>query len=234
MRQTTLVLVLVFLIVLAGSVGWAAPREMDLRVTEPGASSEWIVGSSSAVKWSFRGNLGQSVSIRLQRIGWVNARLVLAETAPIGANRSGSFKWNIPADLPPGADYTISVTAENGIGDMSGEFKLTAGKNPVTQISLEPLTKGGDRWSPGSSVVIRWTYAGSPGQTIQLALIKKAEGTVTSIASSVPLGIDGKGRFEWKVPALPAGKDYYLAIASNSNAFYQDMGKDPVSIIATR
>ena len=212
----------------------AAPKEMTLKVTEPGESTEWTLGAVNTVKWSFRGELGKLVSVRLQRQGWVLARQTLAEGTALGNERSGTFKWTTPADLPPGGHYTLSVTAENGIGDMSGEFRLVAGKAPVTQLSLAAPPKGEERWIVGSLSVIRWTFTGKPGTTVKLALIQKQTGDVIPITASTSIGVDGKGAYEWKVPALKPGNDYFVGIASNSNAFYQDMGAAPVSISATR
>ena len=216
------------------SGGWAASNEMDLKVTEPGPATEWTLGVVNPVKWSFRGEPGPTVTIGLQRQGWVNARMTLAEAVPIGSGRNGSFKWVTPAGLPPGGQYSVTVTAENGIGDTSGEFKLVAGKTAATQISLVPAPRGGERWTVDSVATIRWTYAGNPGQTVRLALIRKEEGSVIPIAASVPLGADGKGSHEWKVPALKPGNDYYVGIVSNSNAFCQDLGTAPVTITQNR
>ena len=212
----------------------AAPKEMTLKVTEPGESTEWTLGAVNTVKWSFRGELGKLVSVRLQRQGWVLARQTLTEATALGNERSGTFKWTTPAELPPGGHYTVSVTAENGIGDMSGEFRLVAGKAPVTQLSLAAPLKGEERWIVGSPSVIRWTFSGKPGATVKLALIQKQTGDVIPITASASIGVDGKGSYEWKVPALKPGNDYFVGIASNSNAFYQDMGAAPVSISATR
>ena len=232
MKRILALILLVLLLTMP--VGWTAPKEMTLKVREPGEATNFVVGAVNAIKWSFRGALGQNVAIRLQRVGWVNARMTLVEATALGANGSGSFKWNTPADLPPGGKYTVTVTAENGIGDMSGEFTLVAGKTPVTRIVLVDPPKGGDRWTPGAPVTIQWKYDGSPGQMVRLALIKKDEGSVTEIAASIPVGVDGKGSYEWKVPALKSGADYYVGIVSTSNAFYQNLGTNPVSITATR
>jgi len=231
--KRTMVLALAGLLMLT-SVGMAAPNEMTLRVTDPGESTEWSPGTANTIKWSFRGELGQSAAIRLQRVGWVNAQMTLSEAAPLGTGKSGSYKWNVPAEMPPGGHYTVTVMAENGIGDTSGEFTLVAGKTPVTRIGLESPPKGGDRWTTGATVAVRWNYSGSPGQTVKLALIKKDDGSVTPIVSSIPLGTEGKGRYDWKVPAMKSGNDYYVGIASNVNPFYQDMGKEPVTINAAR
>ena len=124
----------------------------------------------------------------------------------------------------------------DGVGTtaLSGEFRLAAGKTPVTQLSLAAPPKGEERWIVGSPSVIRWTFTGKPGPTVKLALIQKQTGDVIPITGSASIGVDGKGAYEWKVPALKPGNDYFVGIASNSNAFYQDMGAAPVSISATR
>ena len=52
----------------------AAPREMTLRVAEPGEATEWKLGAENTIKWSFRGELGANVAIRGEakfgRINW--------------------------------------------------------------------------------------------------------------------------------------------------------------------
>lgn len=218
------------------SCAWAAPSEMSLRMNDPAGGSEWGIGSEQTIKWSYRGEFSKSVEIRLQRAGWVHAQMTLADAVPIGTGRSGSFKWKVPADLPPSGDYTIRITAENGISDLSSEFKLipAPGKTPTTKLELEPLPKGGDRWSIGSKVRIRWSYAGNMGMTVKLGLIKKEDSAVTVIAAAIPAGADGRGSFEWTVPELKPAGDYYLGIASTTNSFYQDTGKQAVTIVATK
>jgi len=115
---------------------------------------------------------------------------------------------------------------------MSGEFALTAGKTPVTQIVLADSPKDGDRWNPGDPVTIRWKFTGSPGQTVKLALIKKEEGSVTELPLQFPSAFEGKGSYEWKVPVLKSGNDYYVGIVSNSNAFYQTW--EPIPLVLLR
>ena len=218
------------LLLLTSAVGLAASKEMKLKLNEPGQAAEWKIGADNSVKWSYRGELGPTIKITLQRVGWQNAGLTIAEAAPIGPERSGSFKWTVPDSLPPGGNYTVTITAENGFNETSGEFSLVAGKTPVTQISLEALPKGAEKWTVGAPVSLRWTYSGNPGPMVQLALINKADIDLIPIVASIPIGIDGKGRYDWIVPKLKPGGDYYLAIASTTNAFYQDMSKTPVVI----
>ena len=224
----------VLALLLMASSAWAAPGEMNLRVAEPSANAEWAIGTEQTIKWSYRGELGKTVEIRLQRAGWVHAQMTLNEAALIGSGRSGSFKWKIPADLPPAGDYTVRVIAENGISDMSGEFKLIPGKDASGKLALEPIPKGAEKWLVGSKVKIRWNYVGNPGTTVKLGLIKKDEGSVTLIGSNIPTGVDGRGSIEWTVPPLKPGSDYYIGIASASNSFYQDIEKDSVTIVAAK
>lgn len=227
-------LLLVGLWVGLSSPVWAASNEMNLRVTEPAGGAEWRIGEEQTIKWSFRGELGKSVEIRLQRAGWVHAQMTLVDAAAIGAGRSGSYKWKVPTDLPPAGDYTVRVTAENGISDISGEFKLVPGKSPAAKLELEAAPKGGERWTAGGKVKIRWSYSGNAGPTVKLGLIKKDEGSVTVIAASIPTGVDGRGSFDWTVPALKPGADYYVGIASTTNAFYQDISKEAVTIVTAK
>lgn len=225
---------IVALLLVSSPLGLAAPKEMKLKLNEPGTAAEWTIGVNNTVKWSYRGELGATIKITLQRVGWLNARLTIAEAAPIGPERSGSFKWTVPDSLPPGGNYTVTITAENGFNETSGEFSLLAGKTPLTQISLEALPKGAEKWTIGKPVSLHWTYTGNPGQTVQLALINKADSDLIPIVASIPIGVDGKGRYEWTVSKLKPGGDYYIAIASTTNAFYQDISKTPVIISATK
>lgn len=223
-------------IVTVSTVLCAAPKEMDLRVNDPGASSEWAVGSTNNVKWTLKGGEWTgTVAISVQRVGWVNARMVLADAVPIGTGRVGSFKWLVPLDLPPGDNYSVTVMADNGIGETSPDFKILPGKAAGVKLVLDALPKGLDKWAAGNVVPIRWSYAGNLGATVKLVLVKKDDGTVTTIAEVAAVGVDGKGQLQWTVPAgLKPGSDYRIGIASTTNAFFQDTSKDPITLTATK
>lgn len=222
-------------LMLVAAFAYAAPKEMDLRVTDPGGSSEWAAGSSNTIKWNLKGEWAGTVTISLQRVGWVNARMTIADTAPIGVGKTGAYKWSIPADLPIGDNYSVTVTADNGIGETSNEFKLIAGKGAASKLALEPLPKGGDKWLQGSAVNLRWTYAGNIGPTVKLVLLKKDEGIVAVIAEVAAAGVDGKGQFQWTVPAgLKPGGDFRVGIASTTNPFFQDTSKEAITLTTTK
>ena len=234
LRRWVLLVLVCFSMGLLFSMGESAPKEMRLRVTDPGGSTEWVVGKTVNLKWSVRGELGKTVSISLQRGGWTHARMVIAEAVAIGDGSTGTYKWSLPADFATGKNFTVSVVAENGIGDTSEEFSINPGKVLGTHISLEPLPKGAEKWAVGDKVMLRWSFAGNPAQMVKLALIHKEEGSVTEIAAAIPIGSAGKGQYEWTVPALKPRAGYYLGIVGNTNSFYQDMSKDAITIMTKK
>ena len=212
----------------------AAPQEMDLRVTEPNNLSEWVSGTPNLIRWNLKGELGPDVTIKLSRIGWVNAQMTITENAPIGQKRSGSYSWKIPENLPPGDNYSIFVSSNGNSGyyDTTSNFKIIAGKGPKTSITLDASPKGGEKWTAGTSVPIRWSFSGKPGDMVRIVLLQKGQDAKTELFPSASLGIEGKGVVQWKIPKdLKPATDYQIGIVSTSNPFCQDV-KDLITIVA--
>lgn len=75
----------------------------------------------------------------------------------------------------------------------------------------------GGNWSAGSNQSIAWSYSGNVGASVSILLQKNAA-TVYTLTNNAPLEGSGKGTFNWTVPKnAPAGMDYSVVIASNSN-----------------
>ena len=234
-KRTLGILGMVFCLIFISVAVSAAPKEMDLHISDPGGSAEWAVGSTNTIKWNLKGEWSGNVSISIQRVGLVNARMVIVETAPIGVGKTGSYKWATPADLPIGENYSITVTADNGIGETSAEFKVVQGKGTPSKLVIDALPKNGDKWTQGAVVPIRWSYAGNLGSTVKLVLMNKDEGIVAVIAEVASVGTGGKGQFQWTVPAnIKPGNDYRVGIASLTNPFFQDTSKEPITIMAVK
>jgi len=221
-----LVLVGLAALLLSAAGVTAAPKEMSLRVTSPQAESQWTVGTNNTVKWSFRGELGSTVSLSLQRVGWVNARMNLAEVAPIGQNRAGSFKWFVPAELPPGGNYTLTVIAENGIGDSSGEFSLVAGKTPLITLKNvvlpEPL-----------GPMIAAIFPASRDKSISLTAIKPPKVffsfSVRSSNARPPYR-----RNTVSAPSIPWGRTRIIRIRTKPNNTSQGSNGNPIMSVSIR
>jgi hypothetical protein len=75
----------------------------------------------------------------------------------------------------------------------------------------------GSNWPAGSSQTVAWNYSGDVGSSVSIRLLK-GTATVYTLTSGAISNNSGKGTFNWTVPQnTPAGKDYTIVIASNSN-----------------
>jgi len=78
---------------------WITP----LQVTSPNGGETWKVGGTYNVTWSWAGNIGDTVKIKLFKNGafykWLNG----------GTPNDGSQSVKVPADTVPGTDYTVQV-----------------------------------------------------------------------------------------------------------------------------
>ena len=84
------------------------------------------------------------------------------------------------------------------------------------------VPNGGESWTRGSKQTIRWTYAGNPGSSVKIELLKGGalNGTITS---SVSRGSNGNGSYSWRISSTQAtGSDYTIRITSTSNSNYKD------------
>jgi hypothetical protein len=81
---------------------------------------------------------------------------------------------------------------------------------------------GGESWKAGSRQTVQWDYAGKAGTAVKIELLKgKALDSV--IASSAPIGKNGKGSYKWTIPlSQAAGGDYKIRITSKQSPSLTD------------
>jgi len=74
---------------------------------------------------------------------------------------------------------------------------------------------GGELWASGIQA-ITWNYAGNPGDTVKIELVKN--GTVDRlIADNVSVGTGGKGAYSWSMPdPLPFSQHYQVRVTSDT------------------
>ncbi|MDH7578388.1 MAG: Ser-Thr-rich GPI-anchored membrane family protein [Bacillota bacterium] len=189
-----------------------------LTLTSPNGGETWTAGSPRTISWTYTGNPGAKVKIQLYK--GTTLKTTIASSTPIGTNGQGSYQWTIPASLAAGNDYKIKITstANSACTDMS-DACFTVGVETLQVTS----PNGGETWTAGSQRTIHWTYSGNPGTKVKIQLYK---GTTlkTTIASSVPIGTNGQGSYQWTIPAsLAAGNDYKIKITSTANSACTDM-----------
>jgi hypothetical protein len=89
---------------------------------------------------------------------------------------------------------------------------------------------GGEIWKVGTTQTIRWTYGGSLGSKVRIELLKG--GVVTRIIkSSVSIGKNESGSYNWKIPSNQTpGNNYQIRVTSTSNSSYTDTSNSNFSI----
>jgi hypothetical protein len=116
--------------------------------------------------------------------------------AAISAKDSAGAKVQEEQSEPLASSAAPGVVPSSAAGNAAqGTITLTS---PV----------GGEKWTAGSTRKISWSYAGGLESLINLELLKSGL-LVTPLVFEVAPGKDGKGSYEWEVPAaLAPGDDY--------------------------
>lgn len=115
--------------------------DCTLTVTSPNGGENWEAGTQHAIQWSYTGDPGAAVKIRLLQAG--KAVKTIAASAPVGASGSGSFTWKIPAGLLPADNYKIKVnsTTQTSCQDSSNKvFSVFDGQDIVPLASGKGVT----------------------------------------------------------------------------------------------
>ena len=119
--------------------------------------------------------------------------------------------WDIHFPTP-GEGWIVGRNEETGTGAL------------LHYMGLEVTTPGGgEKWKRGKTHTIRWTYAGNPGPTVRIELLKG--GVLNStLATGVSIGTEGEGSYDWTIPSKQAtGTDYEIRVTVEANEAYTDM-----------
>jgi hypothetical protein len=192
---------------------------IGLVVTSANGGESWQSGTTQIIRWDYAANPGTYVKIELLKGGVLNKTLTtFARTS------SRFYNWKIPATQTPGVDYSIRITSKTSpaFTDTSDSTFTVLGPS-VTLTS----PNGGENWAPATTQTIRWAYAGSPGTSLKIELLKGGvlNRVITTFAST------SRGYYSWKVPATQAaGTDYSIRITSKTNPSCTDVGNADFTI----
>src|SRR3990172_9045428 len=141
--------------------------------------------------------------------------------------------------ITPNAGYQIADVLVDGssVGAVSSYTFTNVTTNhsvsaTFTQLSSITVTvpNGGESWKRGTTQTIRWTYAGNPGSSVKIELLKNGAVNKT-ITSSTSIGSGGSGSFNWTIANnQAAGTNYTVRITSTSNGSYTDTSNGNFSI----
>jgi hypothetical protein len=197
----------------------------SVTVTSPNGSENWVAGTTQTITWTYTGNPGTSVKIKLLLNGIVVKTITTG--TPVGTYGSGSFDWSIPLSQATGAKYRIKV-----ISTIDSSFKDTSDANfAISPPSITVISpNGGETWTTGSQQTIQWTYKGNPGGSVKIKLLRKGL-VVKTITPNAPIGSNGNGSFVWDIPFdLAVGGGYKIKVISTSNSIYKDKNDGKFSI----
>jgi len=208
-------------------VNLLAESSPTITVVSPNGGQAWRTGSYKTISWTYTGNPGASVKIKLMKNGVLDS--IIVPSVSVGTSGSGSYSWTIPPTQTLGADYKVRVisTTNTAYWDSSDKkFSIVA---PPAITVTSP--NGAESWKKGSLHSINWTFTGNPGANVKIELLKA--GVVQStLIGATPVGTGGSGTFSWTVPsALLVGTNYKIRITSTTKSFCKDTGDAQFSII---
>jgi hypothetical protein len=141
----------------------------------------------------------------------------------IGSGGTGSYTWPIASDSSgaTGSDFKVSVqsTSLPTIKDTSNNnFIITAASTSSPTAITVTTPNGGETWQRGTTQTIRWSYTGSPGSAVRIALLK-AGTEIGTISASTSIGSGGTGSYTWPIASDSSGatgSDFKVSVQSTS------------------
>ena len=145
------------------------------------------------------------------------------------ANVDKVVNFGITGYTPVAGDWngdrktTVGLTNGNSwYLDMNGEAAPSSSASSITLTS----PNGGESWKRGTSNMVTWSYAGSPGSSVKIVLMK-AGTEVGTIVASAPLGSGGKGSYTWPISSAGVtGSDFRVSIQSSSQPAIKDISNN--------
>lgn len=106
-----------------------------LQVKSPNGGELWLTGSAQTIFWSSQGDTGSRVTVELLKAGSV------VNVFSNRARNTGSLDVTVPANVVPGADYTVRVTSKSDasivdVSDAPFEIDLMGNDTTPPQIAL--------------------------------------------------------------------------------------------------
>jgi len=201
-----------------------------ITVTSPNGGEIWQRGTTHTITWDYTGNPGSTVKITLVK-GSTEVGTITSSVS-IGSGGHGSYSWPISSSASStGNDYKVSVQSisQPAIKDTSNNyFTLT----PTTTSPKITVTSpnGGEMWQRGTTHTVTWSYTGSPGSTVRIALMKGST-EIGTIASSTSIGSSGKGSYTWPISSDGLlGSDFKVKVQSMSQPSISDTSNNYFTI----
>jgi formylglycine-generating enzyme required for sulfatase activity/protocatechuate 3,4-dioxygenase beta subunit len=161
-----------------------------IRVTAPVTGAKWIRGTSQAITWQYEG-AAVNANVKIQLYKGIVKVLDISLSSPTA---SGTFTWDIPAELALATNYAVQVTAlDNLVTGKTGNFAIVPGIITVTQPAA------GTIWQRGLAHTITWSNEGTLNANVKVQLLKG-----TLVVATMAATTSNDGSFDWTIPAAQA------------------------------
>ena len=189
-----------------------------IRVTSPNGGEKWTRGTTRIIKWTSTENPKSYVKIELIKPGMPN-KLIVSSTL-----NDGSHTWVIPATQAPGTNYKVKITSTtNAAYNYISDNYFTIPIPSFTVVS----PNGGEKWTRGTTRIIKWTSTENPKSYVKIELIKPGVPNKLIVSSTL-----NDGSHTWLVPATQtSGTNYKVKITSTTNAAYNDTSNKDFTIL---
>jgi hypothetical protein len=186
----------------------------QVTVTHPEQGATWAAGDPQSIEWQYSGDPPGQAKVLLMK----NNQVIKTISAGQSWGQWGKgyiIPYYMPSDVPPGSGYVIKVvsTTDDKYRGTSGQFTITPyARLIVTQpANNAPLAN----WPVGSVHTLTWTYSGNCGTHVKIELHGGVNDgwKIYLLATSVPIGANGSGSFQWTVP--PSGTNGITWIPGN-------------------
>jgi len=204
----------------SGSISTPTPTP-SITVTSPNGGESWKRGTTHTITWSYSGSPGSTVKIVLLKGGTEVSTIV--SSVSTGSGGTGSYIWPISSSATTGSNFKVSIqsTSQPTIKDTSNtSFAITSGTPPPSITVTSP--NGGESWKRGTTHTITWDYAGTPGSTVKIELLK-GDALYKVLTPGTSIGRANHGSYSWKLSATTAlGTNYKIRVTSISNSVNRD------------
>ena len=186
--------------------------EPKITLVSPNGNENYTVGDTVNIVWnSSISDRGDRIRISLYKAGQQVSTLVT------DAANSGSYSWKV-GDRETASDFKIRVTSVNKptiYDESDSAFTIT---KPLPPSITVQSPNGGEAWSIGDVVQIRWSTVSMPSTgTVRISLYK-AGAQVSTLVD----GYANTGSFNWNIADRPTGSDYTIRVTSTSDTTIKD------------
>jgi hypothetical protein len=178
-----------FVVNLSGAVGATIARAQGtgtiidndtgtITVSAPNTAVTWPVGTTQTIRWT--DNLGSGATVRLEisRDGGATWGPIAASVAQ-SSSTGGSFNWTVTGPVTASARIRATWTLIPSVTDTSNvNFTIV---NPSVTVTSP---NGGEVWTVGTSVTVRWTSNLATSENIRIELSTNGGTSYSVIRSS--------------------------------------------------